>query len=374
MGGGGLSLTGFLRCVQLLALAGLAGCGEKKPDAPAFWRPTLENPPIREIAAGREMGVPQMKPDDVIVAVNGICLTRRELDTELMAYRWHLNTDRRIRAPQKEQMYRSFGRRFIPQFVEMQALLWEARATCRLELTNVLAVVETNVIRNARHYGLSAKQYDKLVPGGNDAVRRVAEQLLWRQTYLARHFKPKTVVTDNDVTNVLRGVEAENAGIAASNAAVRARLEAIRARIVKGGEDFGKLADEFGEDVTQAEDGTGTWGEISRSDVTGDVTAEKMFALKKGEVSEILEDEDGYFIVKALEGPKTDEDGKTRTVKLARIWLEREQPVVLADVDSMKTDLQRQANAQEIAALTKELCKRVTVVYPHGTNFWNEVK
>ena len=64
----------------------------------------------------------------------------------------------------------------------------------------------------------------------------------------------------------------------------------------------------------------------------------------------------------------------TRTVKLARIWLEREQPVVLADVDSMKSDLQQQVNAQEIAALTKELCKKVTVVYPHGTNFWNEVK
>ena len=358
----------------LLALAGLAGCGERKPSAPAAWRPTMENPPIREVKVGKEMAVPQMKPDDVIVAVNGICLTKRELDTELMAYRWHLNTDKRIRGNQKEQMYRRFGRRFIPQFVETQALLWEARATCRLELTNVLAVVETNVIRNARHYGLSAKRYDKLVPGGNDAVRRVAEQLLWRKTYLSQNFKPKTVITDNDVTNVLREVEAENAEIAASNAVVRARLEAIRARIVRGGEDFGKLADEFGEDTTQDEDGTGTWGEISRSDVTGDVTAEKMFALKKGEVSEILEDEDGYFIVKALEEPKTDEDGKTRTVKLARIWLEREQPVVLADVDSMKADLQQQVNAQEIEALTKELCKKVTVVYPHGTNFWNVIK
>jgi len=334
----------------------------------------MKNPPIREVKVGKPMTVPKMKPDDVIVAVNGICFTKRELDTELFAYDWFLNQDRRIRGHQKKQMYRNFGRQLIPSFVATQALLWEAREKCRLEYTNVIAVVETNVIRNARHFGLSPKQYDRRVAGGNDAVRRAAEQLLWRDAYLSQCFKPKTVVTDADVTNVFRQIDAENAQIAASNAVVRARLEAIRSRIVKGGEDFGKLADEFGEDDTQEKDGTGVWGRIGRSDVTGDVTAEAMFSLKEGEVSGILEDNDGYFIVKALEAPKTDADGKTRSIRLARIWLARTSPVVLADVDSMKRDLQQQLNERDLATHMEGLIGKVTVVYPHGTNFWNEAK
>jgi len=357
-----------------VVLAAVAGCGEKKGTACGPWRPTMENPPVREVKIGKPMSVPQMKPDDVIVAVNGICFTKRELDTELFAYDWYLNQDRRIRGHQKKAMYRNFGRQLIPSFVATQALLWEAREKCRLEYTNVIAVVETNVIRNARHYGMSPKQYDRRVAGGNDAVRKTAEQLMWRDAYLSQCFRPKTVVTDADVTNVFRQIDAENAEIAASNAVVRARLEAIRARIVKGGEDFGKLADEFGEDETQGKDGTGTWGRISRSDVSDDVTAEKMLSLKEGEVSGILEDNEGCFIVKALAAPKTDEDGKTRSVKLARIWLARTPPVILADVDSMKQDLQQQLNERELSEHMAGLIKKVTVVYPHGTNFWNEAK
>ena len=367
-------MSRVLRFAALLALAGLAGCGGEKPKREAPWQPTLKNPPIREVKVGKEMSVPEMKPDDVIVAVNGICLTKRQVDQELLAYAWHLRQDRRIRDNQRRSMYNIFGRRLIPSFVETQAFLWEAREKCHLEYTNVVAVAETNVIRNARHYGLSPKQYDKRVAGGNDAVRRAAEQLLWKTTYLAQCFKPKTVITDADVTNVIDGIVAENAEIAASNAVVRARLESIRARIVTGGEDFGKLADEFGEDEMQEKDGTGTWGEIARSDVSGDVAAEKMFALKVGEVSGILEEPEGYFIVKALAPPKTGEDGKTRTVKLARIWLERTPPIVLAESKSLKKELQQQENSRELGELIAELSKKVTVVYPHGTNFWNKTK
>lgn len=356
-----------------VALAAVVGCGGREQPGDGAWRPTMKNPPVREVKVGKPMPVPRMKDDDVIVAVNGICLTKRMLDDSLLAYDWHLGQDRRIRGNQRQTMYRNYGRRLIPSFVDSQALLWEAREKCHLEYTNVVAVAETNVIRNAKSYGMTPEQYDQRVPGGNNAVRAAAEQLLWREAYLTQVFKPTTVITSRDVAQVLAQIDAENAEIAASNAVVRARLEKIRTRIVTGGEDFGKLADEFGEDAMQAKDGTGTWGDISPSDVTGDDTAEKMFALKAGQVSGTLEDDEGYFIVKALADPTKDEDGKM-SIKLARIWMAKTPLVVLADASSLKKDMQQQINDRELGKHIAELRKKVTVVYPHGTNFWNESK
>lgn len=365
----------LLRSISIAVLAIVVGCGEQEEQsAVGVWRPTMKNPPIREVKIGKTMPVPRLQPNDVIVAVNGICLTKRMLDDSLLAYDWYLSQDRRIRGNQKQIMYRNYGRRLIPSFVDTQTLLWAAREKCHLEYTNVVAVAETNVVLNAKHYGMTPQQYDQMVAGGNRAVRAAAEQLLWREAYLNQVFKPATVVTSRDVASVLEQVEKENSAATASNALIRARLEKIRLRIVSGGADFGKMADEFGEDAMQEKDGTGVWGDISRSDVTGDGVAEKMFALKEGQVSEILEDDDGYFIVKALSDPKQGEDGQSPVIKLARIWLAKMPSVVLADAKTLKKDIQRQFNDRDLNKHIAELRKKMTIVYPHGTNFWNESK
>jgi len=98
-----------------------------------------------------------------------------------------------------------------------------------------------------------------------------------------------------------------------------------------------------------------------------------MFALKMGQVSGVLEDDEGYFIVKALSDPTKGEEGKT-SIKLARIWLAKTPLVVLADAASLKKDMQQQVNDRELNKHIAELRKKVTIVYPHGTNFWNESK
>ena len=73
------------------ALLALGGCTDDKSLPAKAWAPTMKNPPVREVKGGKPMTVPEMKPDDVVVAVNGVALTKREVDVRLNRYRWFLS-------------------------------------------------------------------------------------------------------------------------------------------------------------------------------------------------------------------------------------------------------------------------------------------
>ena len=65
---------------------------------------------------------------------------------------------------------------------------------------------------------------------------------------------------------------------------------------VKAGEDFAELAKEYSTDTATKEDG-GDLGYISRNEMD-EAFEEAAFALEKGAVSEIIETDDGYHIIK----------------------------------------------------------------------------
>jgi len=74
----------------------------------------------------------------------------------------------------------------------------------------------------------------------------------------------------------------------------RQRVEAIIARLKKG-EDFGKLAQEFGEDGTKTKGGD--LGEFDRGTMVKPF-ADAAFALKPDEVSGVVETQFGFHVIK----------------------------------------------------------------------------
>jgi len=72
---------------------------------------------------------------------------------------------------------------------------------------------------------------------------------------------------------------------------------------IKAGEDFGKIADDYSEDRISAKK-MGDLGWLKKGSIDP-VFSEKVFGMKKGEISAPFETSFGYHIVKIIEEPKT---------------------------------------------------------------------
>lgn len=360
-------MTKRLAVVGYVALL-LAGCGERKGQA-KDWTPTLRNPPVRVIAVCGEKSVPQMSDDDIVVAVNGIALTKADVDERLNAYRWMLSLNRMMRPQERESLYRNYGRSLIENFVGTQLLVWDAREKCRLDEAEIRTRVLSNAVLTAKAYRMSLEQLDKTLPGGLRSVNRAAEERCWLDAYQTNCLAPMAV-SDADVTNVLTEIAHENAGIAATNALRKARLQAIRKSLKLDGSDFGDYADRVNADPLI--DGAGAWGEFSPNDIEDDAVREEIDKLDVGQVSGVLEDDECYFLVKMFDRRK-DKNGQ-EIWSLGKMSIQKEQSIVLADVPGLRKDFERQMLNRAVSARIEELRKKASVVYPWGTNFWRSAR
>lgn len=360
----------------LTAVVAAGGCG--RSDGPAGesaeWKPTLENPPARTFKSGKPLSVPEMAADDVIVAVNGAALTRRELDMRLSRYRWFLNRNRGMEGQQKQAAYRSYGKGLVGNFIRSAVVVQAARRAKVADEATVRREVEKSVELTLKQNNLTREKYDREVPGGLKAMAESLEDAFWTHAYLTNNIVIDPQITAELVSNIVRKIDAENAVINASNAVVRARLEAARKRITVGKEDFGKVADEVSEDDQLVRDGTGYYGTFDEGTVLDEEVRKKLFALDVGQVSDVIEEDDGFSVYKATDyvsavykdGQKTSD----ARITLARIWMAKEDVIVPAFSNDPVEDMRRQNFNEQAAKLVDELRAKATIVYPHGTNFW----
>ena len=102
----------------------------------------------------------------------------------------------------------------------------------------------------------------------------------------------------------------------AENTGRRKMIEEIREKIV-GGAEFGDLAQMYSEDSTQ--DVRGDWGWVNRRTLNDDI-AKVAFGLKPGQVSQIVEVGNSYFLLLVEQRKATD----TKPLSAVRDELERE--------------------------------------------------
>ena len=362
---------GYIRTTLFVAAA-VAACGQFgcRPSRES-WTPTMKNPPIREIKAGKPMGVPDMQPDDIVVAVNGIALTKREVDNSLKTYKWTLDKQKTLGDSQKKRMYTFYGMKLIDTFIATQLVLWDARERIEMDEDEIRRAAESNVVLTAKYYGMTPEKYEKTMPGGTDALRRAVETKLWLKKYTSTCIKPEKA-TDEKVAEILADIKAQNAVIEASNAVVRARLEKIRDAVVSKGADFGELAEKETEDPLHPEGGMGFWGDFPLPSIEDPVLRRQIAAIPEGDVSGVLEDEEGYMLVKVLRRQRNPASmlSEDDIVTLARVFMRKDSLVVLSDPENIKSEVQEQYNYDAYSKRVNELWKKAQIVYPHGTNFW----
>lgn len=344
----------------------LAGCSQESGRTKE-WVPTMQNPKVRTVKVGAEMPVPEMADDDVVVAVNGITLTKRELDIRLKRYRFMLSRNPNMNGKERVARYEMYGKTLIDSFVNEQVFAWEGRESKVLTEDEIRQIVSSNVVLNAKIFRMKPEQINQVVPGGLVSLCQSIEDVAWAKAYADKHVIPDAVVDDSVVSNVLNEISKENAQIMASNGLIRAKAEGVRTKILQGKITFESAAEQYSCDFVNNEEFPGYWGTFRPSDIEDKALRQKLFSLDLGELSDVIDDDDGYMIVRSIK-----DEGEARI--FVRILFTHEPLVVLQNPKLLKRDLQSQMFTRGLRKLTAELYEKAQIVYPHGTNFWQVAK
>ena len=230
--------------------------------------------------------------------------------------------------------------------------------------------------RYAQTYRKGRETLDQTLKKALTAEQRklFGEQLrrdLLAQAYLAKHFAVQMAVSATDVSNQVAMTKAYNARAAATNALIFATASNILAR-ARGGEDFGKLADKYSEDASK-EPG-GDMGFCAASDYSMDPPRvwHAIRSLKPGEITDVLETEDGIEIIKFLGDKDVDAGDETDvTMHLARIlW---RQPIIFDDdPEFLRQELRAERKRNAVAAALKGCRQTILVQFPNGEDIFKK--
>ena len=180
----------------------------------------------------------------------------------------------------------------------------EARNTAKTQNEQMIdAYGEELVVLNAKRQGVSSlKQYARKV---FQAIKLEAVQTDMQENPDKYYPEDKTILEGYlkedtaTFTHILIAKESleDEAAQAASNEEKRAKAEEILARI-KGGEDFDTLLAELGEDKNQTSDGYS----FEKGSTGMDAVEEATLKLNANEISEVVESDQGYHIIKRIVG------------------------------------------------------------------------
>ena len=365
----------FSAICLLVSLVLLAGCS--KSSGTGKWVPTMANPPPLKLSyVGKDTPIQALKEDDVIVAVNGVALTKRDFLLSLERFRWILSRNSAVRGRDRETAISMYQEELIDRFVSRALLAQAGRDERLLSESDVRAKVDEAIDSFVKTHRIRKDRIDGSFPGGMDAIQRDAEESVWSTAYTDKHAIKGIEVTDGMVSNVFAEIATENAVIAASNATIRAKLEGIRNKIVSGAVTFEEMVEKYseGSEVERAFNGVYGRNELRQFPEVD------FFAVEDGYMSEILDDGVSYSIVKLIKHEYAERDKKGKLVKPERVQLAyiefvHEELVVLAQsAEGVKKDLQAQSDAEALRQKVEQLKSAARVIYPHGTNFWQKAE
>ena len=324
--------------------------------------------------------VPQQKTyaelptNSVLVKVGDAAVTKQQFEELVSAKVALLKHKRpRVKADKLDDIRQNIRMREWMGLVPQMLLAEAAR-------TNGLAIPpedEANLrARYAKTYRRGRETLDDALKKALAAGQRKAfdDQLhrdLLAQAYLKKNFSSQMAVSEADVSNQVAVTKAYNIRAAATNALIFATASNILAR-ARGGEDFGKLADKYSEDASK-EPG-GDMGFCAASDYSMDPPRvwHAIRSLKPGEITDVLETEDGIEIIKFLGEKDVDAGDETDvTMHLARIlW---RQPIIFDDdPEFLRQELRAERKRDAVAAAIKACRQSIPVQFPNGEDIFKK--
>ena len=351
---------------------GLVGC--HRDDFALTWdMTTLAEHSAMPLATNAPLSIAVMKPTDVILAVNGYPLTKQAyedfMELKLRGLRESKDANELVIQKQMDEIRITYIKNFIGQ-----RLLVDNAFELGVVTTNeVVAAVEKKLKENARKRGKTVAQLLKKFAGKERyylyelCVAEITDRLI------SKKIPPKSVVDKDFVKAVQDQVAKENVKADKQNAQLKARLADYRKQILDKKLDFLKVAHSLETDDA----GEGVWGEFEEGDMDDPGIQAKVFALKEGDVSEVLEDDNGYHLVKVLKVTPPEKNEKGRVItrerrKLAHLYLEKA-PLIIRQGDiqmtaDLKHQMQIQAVNEYVTGLSTNAATRIE--YPHGQDLF----
>ncbi len=278
-------------------------------------QPATDGTPQAEPAKAPVAPVPDVLPA-VVARVNGVEIPAAELEKAVRNL--EANVGQQIPAERRSEIYRGI----LDQLVDQRLLEQEAAARS-IKATDA----EVNAgIEQMKQQAPNAEAFAKALASRKMTeadLRSEARQRLTVDKLLTAEVEPKAAVTEADIADFYKknpqffmqpeAVRASHILIKADSAEAKAAAKAKAddlLRQIKGGADFAALAKEHSNDGSAASGGD--LGFFPRGQMVKPFE-DAAFALKPGEVSNVVESEFGYHIIKAAE------HRSARTVPLAEV-------------------------------------------------------
>jgi len=364
-------------CLFLSALmVWLSGCSPKSgPDREII--PDLTGVRVNVKETGVEKKVEELKPDDVIVAVDGVAYTKRMFDEERMLLAEQLR--RQGKSPQELMSTVSETAPLFPgHFANRYLLILDAQRLGSPSREEVQKAYEINLEGLKKSRKATLEQIERAYPSKNKDMmyRKIAEEVYVR-LYAAKNIAPVRVVDSNLVAEVKEAIKRSAAESAATNAHILAELKELSGKLAGNKEAFAAEANKYDADPVSSKAG-GYMGFVEREQIDNKEVAAAVFALKNvGDITAPIVEEDSAFIVQLLsvKPPVTNESGRVvqgEQREIARIYRELEGHVVEMSDEELWKDTDRQMHNQGLANKMSELATNgvFKVVYPYGRNLF----
>ena len=308
-----------------------------------------------------------LNESDVLVSVNGIDLTKGDLEGQLkIKIKMAKSRVKKLSEEKETYLSKRLKESSYFTFVPLALFASEAKKFGAAADSSHRIQVERKYCST---YGGGCKtveeMFSKMEPLETAAIKKLMELDLLSQSYISTVLSTQLVVTAEEVSNHVARTIAYNARMTLTNALIYAQASNVLAR-ARAGADFSELADEFSQD-DEKEPG-GDLGLCTADDFSLETPSywENIVCLKPGEITDVMESEAGIEIVKFL-GEKEDVygDGSQFARHLARIvW----HTAIIFDTDEklIRSEMEKERRNDVLQKAVMELQKKATIVYPHG--------
>ena len=353
----------------------VAGCTEKEKFELSVADLCFETRRADAFPTNAPKTIETMALDDVIVAVNGYPLTKRTYEDLMQLRRQGLMKQKDMNSLVAEQMMDEFRARYVKYFQAQRMLVDEAFRQNVVSTNEVLSEIVRRLRKDAKRRGLTVS---KSLKSYGASVKYIYQEMFTSiviDKFVSLKIPPKRKVDERFVNAVQNQVAEENAMAAKKNSLIVADLKDQRNQILAGKLDFIDLAKR----TTGGEGDTdGVWGSFEEGDLDDPKVEAAVFSLPKGAISDVLDDSNGYQLIKVLDitPAVTNEVGRIiskEVRKLSRIYVDKEPELTRLNDVVMTSELKRQMQMQAVDEYVTLLSTNGTtrIEYPNGKDLFS---
>lgn len=336
--------------VAAVAVLVVSGCGKDKGA-----------PDLKEAAEGAVSGeqlvqaAPKHDAKEVAVTVNDFKMTWGDLDARVDG----VLKEQAAQIPaERMNEARDFFTRRIVQITVFKALAEQAAGKAGITLTDADKTEGMKKIEEAvKARGMTLEDFFKKAPMGEAVARKEFEEGLLIDKFIKQEVESKVKV---DEAAVIKQVEQ----IIAERAEKKKLIESLRKQLLEGG-DFAKLAEENSDCPSGKSESKGSLGKFGRGQMVKPFE-DVAFALEVGKISDVVETQFGYHIIKVTAKipakAKTDtEEAVPEQIEASHILIKVDQPMTK---DQIQEGMKRQAYNEGVSKLFDALKAAAAVKTP----------